>query len=1081
MKRIKNIFKYVALLILLLTLAACGTKKYQVTFMDGSTVVGEYKIKTIDDLMRPQDLSKDGYVFKGWTLDLEGNIPFEFDSLINSDLKIYASWKKLLDVNFETMGGSSITSLIVEEGQKVNEPINAPTKDGFTFYGWFKDENGNEAFDFNQPISSNTTIYASYKELFTVSFDSQGGTSVESLKVTDGNLATKPTENPTRQSDFEGDVWTFLGWFSDKETTNFFNFNEPITANTTIYAGWTKNLVVNFDVGGGTVINPLVIESGNQVTKPIMDPEKEGHIFNGWYADKEKTKVFDFNQNISTSITIYADWIELLSVNFDTVGGSLISSVLVLSGENVNLPVELPEKEGYVFSGWYLDIGARYPYDFDTIVENDLTLFAGWKQLVSISFDSVGGTTVENQQIVKGSFPVEPSQPEKNGVIFEGWYLDDRYFEKFNFDKMIFEDMVLYANFVDPVKLEVLMGDLNKIDLPVTTSTDISFPSKGASGTNLRFRSDSPKYISHAGKVSLAEQNSVGAFVNISVTATYSGAKATIIIPVIVESLPEETIDYYREIEFESLAEEYIVQPGVIDFYYTEKGSIPYVDIGEFIYLLDGAIDIIAGEPMKFVDGDEVYWAVRYMEIIENSPTVVTVRYIAEYSQDDEIVQRDELEAVFDFEANTLTTEDFDFYNALGAATETNFGEGLTYGESTVVEGMPIVIEFNKYRMDLVTYEKDSETKFLIPQAIANLVFVGQVYYDTYFNGDKLYGLDSYQFLDSSDEGKALLNKVKTSSYNSKDIPNDLQRFNYDFIALTFDYFYGLKTNPEYTYYDFIGRNADDLMYGTRQKHYDAMFKLVYQFDDLHTYHQTSGYYISPSYSNTLTFTMLGERTQGYYEGYWEIDDLLTEKNPEGLRVTPDKKTGIVTIDSFDVDTPNQFKEDVDSLLAKYPTIKNIVVDITANGGGNVGAVWRTLGYMTDDPIMYHSSNILDGSSYSQEIFDLYPAYDLNFYIMISSVTFSAANLMAATAQEMGIATIIGRPSSGGASSIGAVVTPTGDVFFMSSLSTMSMKLKDGSIASIEYGIKPDILFSSASKLYDDVYIQDVVNNNQAK
>ncbi len=1079
MKTIKNIFKYVALLVLLVTLAACGANKYQITFMDESTIVSEMEVKSIDDLIRPQDLTKDGYVFKGWFKDLEGTIPFEFDSIIDSNLTIYAGWNKLLDVTFNTQGGSLITGVTLEKGQKVTEPINSPAKDGFEFVGWYKDENGSEVFDFGQTISNNTTIYAFYKNIFTVSFDSRGGTSLNDAKVTDGNLVAKPTTNPTREASAEGDVWSFLGWFSDEEATSFFDFNSPIKGNTTIYAGWTKNLVVNFEVDGGTEINPLDLEAGSVVERPITEPSKAGYAFAGWYADEERTVLFDFNQAVSSSLTIYAGWTELHKITFDTVGGSLISETEVKTGETVKIPLEQPVKEGYVFSGWYLDIKGRYPFDFDTLIDQNATIYAGWKQLITISFSTLGGSQVEEQVVIKGDFAIIPSEPEKSGFVFEGWYLDDRYFERYGFDKAVYEDLVLYANFVDSAKLDVLMADLSKIELPVSTSVDITFPTKGDSGSTLRFRSDSPKYISHTGKVSLAEQNSVGAFVNISVTATYSGAKATIFIPIIIEPLPEEEINSFEEIEFISLAEEYVVKPGVIDFYYTENGAIPYVDIGEFIYLLDGAIDSIADEPKKYVDGDETYWVIRYMEIVENTPSNITVKYIVEYSQNDEIVQRDVLEADFDFDANTLTTADFDFFSALGASTETDFGEGLTYGDYTVEEGSQVVIEFNKYRIDFVTFERDNETKFLIPQAIANLIFVGQVYYDTYFNGDKLFGLDSYQFLDSSDEGQNVIKQIKISSKNSKEIPDDLKRFNYDFIALSFDYFYGLKANAEETYYDFIGRNADDLMHGTRQEHYDAMFKLIYRFDDLHTYHQMSGYYISPSYENKLTFAMLGERTQAYYEGYWEISDLIEEKKLELRRVTPDGKTGIVTINSFNVDTPKNFKEDIDYLLANYPLIENIVIDITANGGGNVGAVWRTLGYMTDEPIMYHSSNILDGSSYSQEIIDLYPAYNLNFYIMISSVTFSAANLMAATAQEMGIATIIGLPSSGGASSIGAVITPTGDVFFKSSLNTMSMKLKDGTIASIEYGITPDILFFDSNDLYNDNYIQNVVNKNQ--
>ena len=155
--------------------------------------------------------------------------------------------------------------------------------------------------------------------------------------------------------------------------------------------------------------------------------------------------------------------------------------------------------------------------------------------------------------------------------------------------------------------------------------------------------------------------------------------------------------------------------------------------------------------------------------------------------------------------SSDLTTMNFDFFNALGASTETDFGEGLTYGNYTVFEGSPMVLDFNQYRMDLVTHVENSETLFLMPHALANLIFVGQVYYDTYFNGDKMFGFDSYQILDGSNVSQI----IKESSKNTKTIPDDLKRFTYDYLAFTFDYFYGLKslkTDTYYNYLDQIGR-----------------------------------------------------------------------------------------------------------------------------------------------------------------------------------------------------------------------------------------------------------------------------------
>lgn len=68
--------------------------------------------------------------------------------------------------------------------------------------------------------------------VYTVTFNSNGGSAVASQTVTDGETATEP-DDPTK------DGSTFAGWYSDEELTTEFNFATPITQNTTLYAKWT--------------------------------------------------------------------------------------------------------------------------------------------------------------------------------------------------------------------------------------------------------------------------------------------------------------------------------------------------------------------------------------------------------------------------------------------------------------------------------------------------------------------------------------------------------------------------------------------------------------------------------------------------------------------------------------------------------------------------------------------------------------------------------------------------------------------------------------------------------------------------
>ena len=69
---------------------------------------------------------------------------------------------------------------------------------------------------------------------YTVTFDSNGGSAVQSQSVTSGGKAVKPTD-PSKEG------FAFAGWYLDKETTTEYDFSKLITGNITLYAKWVQN------------------------------------------------------------------------------------------------------------------------------------------------------------------------------------------------------------------------------------------------------------------------------------------------------------------------------------------------------------------------------------------------------------------------------------------------------------------------------------------------------------------------------------------------------------------------------------------------------------------------------------------------------------------------------------------------------------------------------------------------------------------------------------------------------------------------------------------------------------------------
>lgn len=135
---------------------------------------------------------------------------------------------------------------------------------------------------------------------------------------------------------------------------------------------------------------------------------------------------------------------EMCTVDFESNGGSEVESIQVVCGTKVSQPDD-PEKDGFDFREWAYR-GKRF--DFDKAIDEDIILVAKWDaaedtETVTISFDSAGGSEVEDIIIKAGTATMAPSDPRREGYSFDGWYFGD---EKFSFADPIDEDVTLTAH-----------------------------------------------------------------------------------------------------------------------------------------------------------------------------------------------------------------------------------------------------------------------------------------------------------------------------------------------------------------------------------------------------------------------------------------------------------------------------------------------------------------------------------------------------------------------------------------------------------------------------------------------------------
>lgn len=97
-------------------------------------------------------------------------------------------------------------------------------------------------------------------EKFTVSFNTNGGSPIDAVKVESGKTVAKPT-SPTKKG------YTFDGWYTDSGLTKPYDFASPVTADITLYSKWEKASAGGGGGGGST--------GGNNSSKPEIDAEKQ--------------------------------------------------------------------------------------------------------------------------------------------------------------------------------------------------------------------------------------------------------------------------------------------------------------------------------------------------------------------------------------------------------------------------------------------------------------------------------------------------------------------------------------------------------------------------------------------------------------------------------------------------------------------------------------------------------------------------------------------------------------------------------------------------------------------------------------
>ena len=305
--------------------------------------------------------------------------------------------------------------------------------------------------------------------LYTITFESNGGSTVDSYVKPQGETIARP--EPTKTG------YTFTNWYIDQELTTVYTFSTMPAESFTLYAGYQINsYTINFEKNNGDSSSSITQEYLTSIEFPEL--ELEGHSFAGWFTESTFDNEFTQTTIPANNLTLYAKWTRnSYAINLSTDGKGILPQIITEYGEVPTAP-EDPVYDGYLFHGWYTDKTYTTPFDFSqpTPAESR-TAYAKWT-VISYTLTLVYNNGVANSVSSKDfeSKINVPAQPTRTGYLFAGWYSDSACTTRFEFTNahMPARNLTLYAKWTAKIAIALT---LNKQTVEVDGRGVYSVPS----------------------------------------------------------------------------------------------------------------------------------------------------------------------------------------------------------------------------------------------------------------------------------------------------------------------------------------------------------------------------------------------------------------------------------------------------------------------------------------------------------------------------------------------------------------------------------------------------------------------------
>jgi len=382
------------------------------TMTDSSHTYDVDKYLTLNAFVRAD------YTFAGWARTPTGPVEFTNGQSIKNlsitaeeTVTLYAVWMEtstIWTVSFNTNGGSLIGEAVILRNTPVSRPVPDPSRTGYTFDNWYKNEGLTEPYNFSSIVIGNITLYAKWNPItYTVTYEKNATDATGTM--TDSSH-TYDIDQDLNNNAFTRTGYTFAGWarsstgaveFTDGESV--VNLTSTAGVTVTLFVKWNPiTYIIAYNKNAADATGTMDSSSHTyDVDKNLsaIAYSRTGYTFAGWAKTEGGTVEFTDGANVKNlsatagaTVTLYAKWNPITYTVTYVKNAADASGTMTNSSHTYDVDKDLNDnafvRTGYTFDGWARTSTGAVEFTDGVSVKNltytagaIVTLYAKWNPI----------------------------------------------------------------------------------------------------------------------------------------------------------------------------------------------------------------------------------------------------------------------------------------------------------------------------------------------------------------------------------------------------------------------------------------------------------------------------------------------------------------------------------------------------------------------------------------------------------------------------------------------------------------------------------------------------------------------------